>query len=99
MDDCYYDSDDLDVTQYSDSDSEGVEMLFLDPQGGSKSREAVRSSWTVIDEENLRAAQGKALEQVTSILGCSTSVARAVLIQYGWDENVLFGEYTPPLAT
>jgi len=74
MDDCYYDSDDLDVTQYSDSDSEGVEMLFLDPQGGSKSREAVRSSWTVIDEENLRAAQKLAVEPMAWSLHAASPV-------------------------
>ncbi|KAI3429520.1 hypothetical protein D9Q98_005609 [Chlorella vulgaris] len=47
--------------------------------------------YTVIDRANLRRMQDEALTQVQSILGCSSTTARALLIFFSWDAETVLG--------
>jgi hypothetical protein len=56
LDDCW-DSDNCETTQYSDSSDEDVELLFSEERENKVKGSAVKSSWQVIDMDNLEKAQ------------------------------------------
>lgn len=52
---------------------------------------APQHAWTVLDRVKLEQMQAEALEPVTSVLGCSSSTARLLLMHFRWDSDLLFG--------
>lgn len=56
MEDCW-DSDDSGDSQYSDSSIEDLELPFSDEQSDKAAKRGVKSSWQVIDKDNLERAQ------------------------------------------
>lgn len=74
------------------SSSSGGAADGFEDRGTSEARSELRNRlYSVIDRQNLRRMQEEALQQVQSILGCSTTTARALLIFFGWDAEAVLG--------
>ena len=86
------DSDQADSIVYGSSDGGASSEDDGPLQGEQTARTSNPRSaiYTIITRSNLEAMQNEALAQVQSILGCSTTTARALLTYFSWDaENVL----------
>lgn len=96
MEDMMYDSDCSEYSQNSEESQSGDDTPFLDEAvevGSSKKKAA---EYKVLDQPTLKDMQSKAISSVISILGCKTSVARALCICFRWEPEAIFGTVLYP---
>lgn len=86
-----FSSDSDDDERGAGGSSDGDDDGFDDRDVSEARSDHKRRLYTILDRQSLRRVQDEALSQVKSILGCSTTTARALLIFFSWDAETVLG--------